>query len=386
MMIKVCYLGDLPSRGCNAESGVPKVSETLLREFENFPNLEVNAVHLVDSLPAQVIETRGSVRYHYQPCAPRGKAATAYVRQTSRLRRVISIHSPDIVHGQPPTYGLLAAVSCGRPSVLTVHGLVARETKGMARFSFEYCRSRVDDYLQRRAFRKATDIISISPYVETYLKNDVQASARIWNIPNPIDSEFFTISPVRDFALRILCVGTLSIRKNQALLVAACAKLHQLQIPFSCRLVGNATSGMAEGLASLIERSSLTEAITVTGVVSNEELLRHYAWSSVVVLPSLEETAPLSLIQGMAAGRVLAGTNSAGIPYLLEHGRLGMLFENSPSALASCLKHILAQPERMLEKAINAATHARELYHPRGVACSTVKLYEHIINSSHNLV
>ena len=48
--MKVAYLRMLPPPGQPASSGVPKVSETLLRAFETLPDLQVDAVTLVDGL------------------------------------------------------------------------------------------------------------------------------------------------------------------------------------------------------------------------------------------------------------------------------------------------------------------------------------------------
>lgn len=319
--MKVAYLSLLPPPGQPASSGVPKVSETLLRAFEAMPELQVDAVTLVDGLKQAQTERRGAVTRHYLPCKAHGKTVTLYWNEVRRLRSEVARLQPDVVHGQPSAEYLLAATRCGRPHVITLHGLVQRETAGLARLHPATIAGLIRDRLHRRAARRAAHIISISSYVEEWLAG--WTTARVWPVPNPIDPEFFTLPPPEHGGLRILCVGTVSERKNQALLVRACARLAAAGTAFECRIVGQPSLGMAERLNAEINRLKLAGRAILTGLVSRGELLAHYTWANALVLPSREETSPLSLIQGMAAGRVVMGADAAGIPRLLEHGRWG---------------------------------------------------------------
>lgn len=369
--MKVAYLSLLPPPGQPASSGVPKVSETLLRAFEELPDLHVDAVTLVDGLPQAQTETRGAVTRHYLPCKPHGKTATLYWSEVRRLRRMVERLQPDVIHGQPSAEYLLTATGCGRPHVITLHGLVERETKGLARLHPATIAGLIRDRLHRRAAARAANIISISPYVDEWLAGWTRA--RIWPVPNPIDPEFFTLPPPERTGLRILCVGTVSERKNQALLVRACARLAAAGVAFECRLVGQPASGMAERLGVEIAGSHLAGRVLLTGLVSRAELLGHYAWSNVVVLPSREETSPLSLIQGMAAGRVVLGADAAGIPQLLERGKWGGLFPGEDAVeLAARLQTVGAST---WETAAAARGRACADFEPGAVARRTVAVY-----------
>ena len=372
--MKVAYLSLLPPPGQPASSGVPKVSETLLRAFEDLADLQVDAVTLVDGLAKAQVEQRGAVTRHYLPCKAHGKTATLYWNEVRRLRREIARLQPDVVHGQPSAEYLLAATGCGRPHVITLHGLVKRETVGLARLHPAYFAGVIRDRLHRRAAKQAEHIISISRYVDEWLAGWTRA--RIWPVPNPIDPEFFTLPPPERSGLRILCVGTVSERKNQALLVRACARLAEGGLAFECRLVGQPLPGVAERLNGEITALRLAGRVLLTGLVSRAELLGHYAWSNVVVLPSREETSPLSLIQGMAAGRVVLGADAAGIPRLLEKGKWGGLFQpESDAELVARLQAFAAQPAASWQTAVAAQTHARTHFEPGAVARQTVEVY-----------
>ena len=378
--MKVAYLSLLPSPGQPASSGVPKVSETLLRAFETLPDLQVDAVTLVDGLAKAQVEQRGAVTRHYLPCKPHGKTATLYWNEVRRLRHELARIQPDVVHGQPSAEYLLAATGCGRPHVITLHGLVERETVGLARLRPAYLAGVIRDRLHRRAARQAAHIISISPYVEEWLAG--WTTARIWPVANPIDPEFFTLPPPERGGLRILCVGTVSERKNQALLVRACARLAAAGVDFECRLVGQPSPGVAERLNGEIAALKLAGRVLLTGLVSRAELLGHYAWSNVVALPSREETSPLSLIQGMAAGRVVLGADAAGIPQLLEHGKWGGLFPaDDVVELAAQLKSFASDSAGSWRAADAAQTHARTHFEPGAVARQTVEVYRAVVGA-----
>jgi glycosyltransferase involved in cell wall biosynthesis len=282
---------------------------------------------------------------------------------------------PDVVHGQPSAEYLLAATGCGRPHVITLHGLVERETAGLARLHPATLASIIRDRLHRRAAARAAHIISISPYVDEWLAGWTRA--RIWPVPNPIDPEFFHLPPPDRAGMRILCVGTVSERKNQRLLVRACARLAAAGVDFECRLVGQSSLGVAERLTGEITALNLAGRVLLTGMVSRAELLGHYAWANWVVLPSREETSPLSLIQGMAAGRCVLGAEAAGIPQLLAHGQWGGLFApESDEALAEHLQTSARQPAPSWQAAAAAQAHAHATFEPGAVARRTVAVYQ----------
>jgi glycosyltransferase involved in cell wall biosynthesis len=391
----VAYLSLLSPPGQPAASGVPKVSETLLGEFERMEGLEVDAVTLVDGLERAVVEQRGNVRYHYLPCRASGKTATFYLFETLRLRRQLRALGPDIVHGQPTGEYLLAATGAACPHVITVHGLVQRESQGLSRWHPGQLAGRIREHLQRRAVRRARHMISISPYVEDYVRG--WTSARIWPIPNPIDPEFFQIPAPESMAeagatvaagvgrvsgagLRLLCVGVVSARKNQALLVEACHALARRSIPFECRLVGIIQPEFGDRIRARIEELGLSGRVVLTGVVSREELRAHYAWSTVVVLPSREETSPLSLIQGLAAGRCVLGADAAGIPRLLNNGQYGGLFPGQDAeALADALEQVYRHPETVEARTHAGQAFAHAQFQPRAVAERTVGAYSAVL-------
>jgi glycosyltransferase involved in cell wall biosynthesis len=381
--MRIAYLSALAPPDQPAISGVLKVSETLLRQFEIFPGLQVEAIALVDGLKSEITRQRGNVRYHYLPCRPQGKTATFYWFEKRRLQQLVRGLRVDLAHGQPTGEYLLAATSCGLPHVITIHGLVLRETAGLSLFHSGRLAGWVREKMQRRAARRAANIISISPYVNEYLRGWTRG--QIHPVANPIDPEFFEIPPPEHGGLRILCVGIVSERKNQALLIRACHLLKQSGLAFECRIVGKFSPGAEKKMNQLIGELGLTEHAVLRGPISRESLLAEYEWSNVVALPSREETSPLSLIQAMACGRCVFGADAAGIPKLLQPGGYGTLFPaESPEALALELRQLVTDPASYWELARNAKNFADSTFKPETVARRTFDVYTEILRSVKN--
>lgn len=377
-MITVGYLTDLPDPGKPAFSGVPKVAESFLREFENRPGIRIEAIALVNDLPEPVVVQRGSVTYRHYPCKSAWKTATLFSAEIRMLRRLLTELRCDIAHGQPTVFNMLAAAGSRLPNLVTVHGLLGRETKGLGRFSKASLQAGVRELMQRSACKRTKAIISISPYVNQYLAGWTRA--KIWDIPNPIDPEFFEVPPVNQEGLRILCVGSVSFRKNQLLLVKACASLQKRGIGFSCRIIGMIDPALEPDLRQTINEAGLKGSITLEGKVPASTILEAYSWANVVALPSREETSPLSLIQALAGGRIAVGANEAGTPLLLEKNRWGTVFDGaSPESLANLLASVAVAPGPYFQKAASAARHAKATFHPSGVADRTLEVYRTLL-------
>lgn len=376
--MKVAFLSVLPPPGQPAVSGVHRVSQTLLRQFESMPDLEVEAITLIDGLPKEEVIKTGHVRYHYLPCKRAGKTVTLYLWERMRLKKRVRMVGPEIVHGQPTAEFLLAATGTGLPNVITVHGLVAKESATLARWRPGRAAGTIREALHQKAIKRARHIISISSYVEEYVAGITDCACS--PIPNPIEPEFFRIEPPDRQGLRILCVGIISERKNQLWLVAACSALAVAGIPFECRIVGRYSPGYEAVIRPLAASAAPGGRVTLVGPVGERELMDHYAWSNVVVLPSREETSPLSLIQGMACGRPVFGAHAAGIPRLLEGGDYGTLFPlDHPQSLARQLQAFARNGDSFWELAERSRNYALKNFEPEAVASRTVQLYRSMV-------
>jgi len=92
----------------------------------------------------------------------------------------------------------------------------------------------------------------------------------------------------------------------------------------------------------MIRSLCLDDAVTFTGLLSEEEVASHLRSSAVFVLPSALENSPNSLAEAMMLGTPCVASYVGGVPDLLTHGVDGFLYPaDAPYMLAHYLHEIL---------------------------------------------
>jgi glycosyltransferase involved in cell wall biosynthesis len=82
--------------------------------------------------------------------------------------------------------------------------------------------------------------------------------------------------------------------------------------------------------------------VTFLGNVPNRELPRLYNSAAAFVMPSFIEGHPKALLEAMACGRPVIGTNVSGIRELITDGVTGMLCEPHPDSLRAAVRQVLS--------------------------------------------
>jgi glycosyltransferase involved in cell wall biosynthesis len=101
-----------------------------------------------------------------------------------------------------------------------------------------------------------------------------------------------------------------------------------------------AGDGYEEKLKALIEKYGLTASVYWCGFQKNPgELMPCF---DLILLPSDQETFGLVLIEAMAAGVAIVGSNTGGVPEIIEDGVNGFTFTpNDIKGLSEKIKTIL---------------------------------------------
>jgi glycosyltransferase involved in cell wall biosynthesis len=170
--------------------------------------------------------------------------------------------------------------------------------------------------------------------------------ARTYVMPNGVSDAYYR--PAREVfhsPLRLLFVGRLAVQKRPERIVEAMAKLPGAHLD----VVGEGED--RRSLAHLAAKRKLTN-ITFHGAKFGEELREFYRQSDVFVLPSDHEGMPLVVLEAMAAGLPVVGSDVPGIRELV--GGRGLLVKNPTSAgFARTLAELPANPDKLV--ALSAA-------------------------------
>lgn len=149
-------------------------------------------------------------------------------------------------------------------------------------------------------------------------------------------------------------VGTIEERKGTLLLMRAAEQVLQTERDAYFAVVGD---GMSRDEGSVREflshRPSLSARVVLTGRLENiEEVM---AAIDVLVMPSLWEGFPRSLVEAMASGKACVATEVGEIPYMLDNGRCGLMVPpGDMDSLAQAMERCLSRRDALLEMGLRA--------------------------------
>ena len=157
--------------------------------------------------------------------------------------------------------------------------------------------------------------------------------------------------------------------------------LEALQVVFSksnaiCVITG---SGRSDVFNRYLERLPKKRVIFL-GFVDEFTKRKLYSASDVVVLPSLLEGCPISILEALAAGAAIVATRVGGIPELVKDGRNGFLVDpTSPSELAEAILTIISDDELSYKIKIANYNDALRRFNWRKTAMLTEEVYKTVL-------
>ena len=201
--------------------------------------------------------------------------------------------------------------------------------------------------LQSRWLARRTDrIVGCSEGVRLALLAQGLPADRVVAIANGIRLEPFIGSDAIDFATRqpgIVMVARLSKQKDHATLLQALALLAERGLRPILHLAGGGKQSHKEPLMRLAQRLGIEAQVKFLGVIRNvPELLMQ---NQIAVLSTHHEGMPLALIEGMAAGCAVIGSDVPGVREIIQNDVDGILVgEADAQALADALERLLRNP------------------------------------------
>jgi glycosyltransferase involved in cell wall biosynthesis len=143
----------------------------------------------------------------------------------------------------------------------------------------------------------------------------------------------------------ILFVGTLSPYKNADKLIAAFAHLRrEFGEDRHLVFIGGDWEGYAGELQQLTRKLSLEAWVHFLGPMAHERLPYFYAGASVFSLPSSIETFGLPVLEAMACGTPVIGSNCSAIPEIV--GDAGLIVDPTNTVqYAEAIRRVLREPE-----------------------------------------
>ncbi|MDO9117850.1 MAG: glycosyltransferase family 4 protein [Nitrospira sp.] len=286
------------------------------------------------------------------------------------IHRCLNEIKPDITHFQGSggwTLGYNA------PYVFTIHGIAERDIlfQGGPMLSI---RKNTIALIERQGRKRSPHTILISPYVSKELGS--QIGGKQWNIDNPVTDDFFKVQRART-GPRILYVGRISERKNVIGLLRSFSQLLRIQPSAHLLLAGDAEEpGYRIRCMECVRKLGMEENVQFLGNVDRPTLLEQLSRASCLILISKQETAPMIVMEAMAAGVPVVASNICGLPYMIDDGRTGYLVDPSNEAeIVDRLLKLLSNPVLSAQMGEAAREVAYERFHANVIAQKTLAVY-----------
>jgi glycosyltransferase involved in cell wall biosynthesis len=335
-------------------------NETIVAAFDNVhrPNTALLEQARLRGLAVESVTCRGRV----DP------------QTVGEIRKLIRRYDVDVLHMhgyKADVYGLLAA--SGRATVSTCHNWLTNQVAERAYASMD-----------RFALRFCGIVVAVSQKVAAILKQSGIKSDRIRLISNGIDiSSYQDALPSPQLPQRadghcvVGVVGRLSPEKGiEYVLRAAVGVLaHAPKTLFV--IVGSGPQ--AASLRELSKVLKIENSVFFAGNLG--EMPRVYAAIDILVMPSLTEGMPMTLLEGLASSRPVVASSVGDIPSVVQDAKTGLLTQPKDVAgLTSAIIRLLIDPEMRSRLGKQGKALVEERFSARSMARQYADVYSELTN------
>jgi glycosyltransferase involved in cell wall biosynthesis len=272
------------------------------------------------------------------------------VRSVLRIRRQLRELAPALLHVHGARAGLPIALSfewARIPTIYTVHGLHFHHKSGLSHAAGRAAAS--------LCFRCARETVFVSEgdrkcaQREGILRHARRHSVLFNAIP-PLATSI--VAQARGGETHdIVFLGRLEPQKNPLLIADILAVLRPFR-PSICIVGGGSLEG---DLRRRIDSLGLAEQVTWCGALDHDSALRQAAFARLMLLPSLWEGHPLSVIETMQLGLPVVASNVPGTDEIVIDGETGYLVSSTDVASYAARIRALLLDDRLRERMGKAA-------------------------------
>jgi glycosyltransferase involved in cell wall biosynthesis len=302
-----------------------------------------------------------------------------------RLREKIRQLHPAIVHAQIAGIYSEAAHGSGAPYVLTLHGVRYLEANLKTGFIDRLYRRHLIAHEERKGIRNAANIISINPFIDECFSDEL-TGRRVEYIENPTADSWFDIEEEGNPG-GMLYAGRITPRKDILTLLKAFRTVYQRFPDARLRIAGAPDDpdpiGYFDDMKAFVADTGLQQSVTFLGNLSETDLHAEYANNSIFVLAAVLETAPMSIAQAQAAGRLVVTTDAGGCRHMIRNGESGFVVPiGDHEAFARALIECIENPARAAAIRVQTRVDAELRYRAPAIAARTIDLYDKILEAN----
>ncbi len=265
--------------------------------------------------------------------------------RTSLITRLRKAGIKSILANYGPTAVELADICSSLGIKLTVHfhGFDASKNATLERYGTEY----------RRLLPRMDSILAVSQDMQRRLCELGAPSNKISLVRYGVDTNRFAPPASKCPTKTFLAVGRFVDKKAPHLTLLAFK--HVCDIHPDARLVMGGEGELLEVTRNMASALGIRSKVEFLGVLSRSEVVRRMQQADIFVQHSLvpkcgpyagdSEGTPVAILEAMACGMPIVGTNHGGIPDAVEHEQQGLLIEEGDvPGMANAMCRLLDNP------------------------------------------
>lgn len=193
----------------------------------------------------------------------------------------------------------------------------------------------------RLTLDRVARVIVPSDYLrEVFARREIECTV----VPNVVDLARFSDEETSAPGAALVITRNLEEIYGIDIGIRAFAKVHRVKREARLTIAGDGPE--RPNLERLCRDLGVSEAVTFTGPLDRADMARLYRSANVVLNPARVDNTPNSLLEALAAGVPVVSTDAGGIPYIIEHGRTGLLAcVDDADGLAEHAIRVLHEPE-----------------------------------------
>ena len=283
-----------------------------------------------------------------------------------------------LVHGTAN----IAPIVHRRPLILTVHDVIewhrGKEVPGQIRWRHHLSRAYRMNSLKFLA-RRATTILTVSEHAKADLVKTLRLDPAIVRV-TPLAPKYAVEMPVFPKEPYFLVLGALDPRKN---LIGAVKAFKRARLPqMTLKIVGVEPAGLS-AVRSLIAAEGLGDRVTVSAMVSDDELRTLYRQATGFLYVSYYEGFGLPILESLAAGCPVISSNRSVIPEVTGPGGL-LVNPDRAEEIAQAMEKLAQDPDLQQQLVTAGQQHAAQ-YSWKTTALLTHEAYLDALTALHAL-
>ena len=272
------------------------------------------------------------------------------------------------------------------PVIIRLHtpSLLERSNAGYKKLSIKNLPEYWVGFHENVIIRGAKEISSCSGNLKEWIVRYLKVNPdKIKVIYNPVNIDYWKIEPSKRPGLsnRILFAGTVVQSKGIVDLIEGCSILNSRGTRIELIIAGK-LGDYGKKLKFLVHKKKYTWC-TFLGHVASENLKQLYQECAIACFPSWWENMSLVIIEAMAEGCIVIGSNSGGTPEIIADGVNGFLINpRKPVELATKIKEVLnlsIEEKEIIRE--NAGRTVSQKFSSEVVLREMIKFYQEIINT-----